>query len=375
MKFVVSSSELLSNLQAINKVITTKNTLPILDNFLFELESNELVITASDLETTMVTRLMLDNVESAGSIAIEAKRLTDILKEFPEQPLTFDINTDAFSVDIYSENGKYSVIGQNAEDFPKSQEINSNSVVLDIPVDVLLRGISKTAFATADDELRPIMNGIFVESKENSITFVASDSHKMVRYRRHDVKAAQDSSFILQKKPAALLKNIIAKMDGVVRLRFDSKNARFEVANYTLICRLIEGNYPNYESVIPKINSNKLIIDRGDFATTIRRVAVFSNQASNLVKLALEGNQVTISAQDLDFSISAYEKLSASYDGVDMNIGFKSSFLLELLNNTASHMVVLEMSEPAKAGLIVPFEREMEDEDLLMLIMPMMITA
>ncbi|NJK85095.1 MAG: DNA polymerase III subunit beta, partial [Bacteroidales bacterium] len=244
---------------------------------------------------------------------------------------------------------------------------------IQLSADSLESGISNTIFATADDDLRPVMNGIFIEITPDDVTFVASDAHKLVRYKRIDIKSDVSASFILPKKPAGLLKNVLAKEEGEVQVEFDDKNAFFTLSKYKMVCRLVEGNYPSYNAVIPVNNPNKVIIDRLKFLNTIRRVSVFSNQASNLVKLQLAGNQVTVSAQDIDFSISAYERLSCQYDGDDMNIGFKSVFLVEILSNISSSDVVVELSDPSRAGLILPLENENKSEDVLMLLMPMMI--
>jgi DNA polymerase-3 subunit beta len=376
MKFVISSTELLGHLQAISRVISNKNTLPILDNFLFNLSEGELKITASDLETTLITTIALENVTDEGSIAIPARIITDTLKEFPDQPLTFDINTETFGVVITTENGKYNVVGLNGEDFPQLPVIKDDQKTsLNLTADVLLSGITKTLFATADDELRPVMNGIFIELASDSMTFVASDAHKLVRYKRLDVKADQESSFILPKKPASLLKAILPKEENEVVVEFDDKNAFFTLSNYKLVSRLVEGNYPSYNSVIPTNNPNKLTIDRLELYNALKRVALFSNQASNLVKLDLKGNQLNVSAQDIDFSISANERLNCQYEGDDMEIGFKSSFLIEILSNIASSDVLVELSDPSRAGILFPAEKENTDEDVLMLIMPMMINV
>lgn len=376
MKFVVSSTELLSHLQSISRVISSKNTLPILDNFLFSLDGNDLEITASDLETTLITTLHLDNASQSGTIAIPAKILTDTLKEFPEQPLTFEVNTDTQNVIINSENGQFTVMGQNGDEFPQMAKIKDDQKIsMDLDASLLLSGISKTIFATADDELRPVMNGIFVEMSEDNLSFVASDAHKLVRYRRADGSSETASAFILPKKPASLLKNILPKENNPVKVEFDEKNASFQLTEYRLVCRLVEGNYPSYNSVIPSDNPNRLTIDRVEFYNTLRRVSVFSNQASNLVKLQLKGNQITISAQDIDFSISAYERLNCQYEGDEMEIGFKSTFLIEILSNISSSDVFMELSDPTRAGLILPAESDNENEDVLMLLMPMMINA
>lgn len=376
MKFVVSSTELLSHLSAISKVINSKNTLPILDNYLFLLEDNRLTVTASDLESTLITSLELENTSGTGTIAVPAKRMNDTLKEFPEQPLTFQIDPETFQIDIFSQNGKFSIVGQNGEDFPQ-QPILNESVASTINVNhsVLLSGINKTLFATADDELRPVMNGIFIELTTEDMKFVASDAHKLVRYKRFDAKADKDASFILPKKPAAILKSLLPKEDFDVKLEFDEKNAFFTLSNYKLICRLVEGNYPSYNSVIPQNNPNKLVIDRVEFYNTVRRVSVFSNQASNLVRLKLTENQLVVSAQDVDFAISAVERLNCQYEGDDMEIGFKSTFLQEILSNLSVTDVKVELSDPTRAGLLLPAENENEEENVLMLLMPMMINA
>lgn len=360
----------------VSRVISSKNTLPILDNFLFKLEGNELEITASDLESTLTTKITLDNVMGDGSIAIPFKILIDTLKEFSEQPLTFEIDPGSLAVVIHSENGQFNIVGQPADDFPKPSELRPESKVsVKVAADVMLNGITKTIFATADDEMRPVMNGVFVELTAEGMTFVASDSHKLVRYRRKDIQVEEFSSFILPKKPANLLKSILAKETGTVNVEFDSKNAQFTMSGYSLVCRLVEGEYPNYSAVIPVDNPNRLIIDRVDFYNSVRRVSIYSNAASNLIKLGLTSNQCEVSAQDLDFSVSAYERLNCDYQGDEMEIGFKSAFLVEILANLSSTEVVLSMSDPSRAGLIFPHQNENPDEDVLMLLMPMMIGA
>ncbi|MDP3914612.1 MAG: DNA polymerase III subunit beta [Bacteroidota bacterium] len=376
MKFVVSSTELLSHLSAISKVINSKNTLPILDNYLFLLEENLLTVTASDLESTLITSIELDNTNGTGAIAVPAKLMNETLKEFPEQPLTFQIDPETFAIEIFSQNGKFSIVGQNGEDFPQQPILNEEiASTINLNHSVLLNGINKTLFATADDELRPVMNGIFVELSTEDIKFVASDAHKLVRYKRFDAKAEKDASFILPKKPAALLKSLLPKEEFDVKLEFDDKNAFFTLSNFKLICRLVEGNYPSYNSVIPTNNPNQLIIDRVEFYNTVRRVSVFSNQASNLVRLKLTENQLVVSAQDIDFAISAVERLSCQYEGEDMEIGFKSTFLQEILSNLSATDVKMELSDPTRAGLLLPAENEHEEENILMLLMPMMINA
>jgi DNA polymerase-3 subunit beta len=376
MKFVVSSTGLLSHLTAISKVISSKSTMPILDNFLFRITETGLTITASDSESTLITTLELDNVEGQGVIAIPAKLLIDTLREFPEQPLTFQIDGSSFGIQIFSENGKYSIVGYDGEDYPEVPVADEDAVTtMAVSRQVLLKGIEKTLFATADDELRPVMNGIYIELTPDYMSFVASDAHKLVRYRRTDAKSEMNASFILPKKPAALLRSLLSREDNEVKLQFNEKNAFFKMSNYELICRLVEGNYPSYNSVIPVNNPNSMVIDRLAFYNTVKRVSVFANQASNLVKLTIGGNQLVVSAQDIDFSISAVERLSCEYEGDDMEIGFKSTFLQEILSNLPSADIRLEMSDPSRAGLLLPEEKEDENEDVLMLLMPMMINV
>ena len=376
MKFVVSSLDLLHHLQAVSRVISTKNTLPILDNFLFRLEDKQLKITASDLETTLVTQMTLENAEDEGSIALPARILNDILKEFGEEPLTFDVNLETLKVSILSENGNFNIVGARATEFPQAPTIKTQSkTTLEVDGDILLQGISRTIFATANDDLRPIMNGIFFEMDAENTTLVASDAHKLVRYTRKGLGADKEASFILPKKPAALLKNILPREENKVVIEFDDKNAAFTLGDYNLVCRLVEGTYPQYNSVIPKDNPNKLRVDRNQLINTLNRVSVFSNQASNLVKFEISGNQLTLFAQDIDFSVSGREWLQCQYEGNDMEIGFKSVFLKEILTNLPGDEVIFELSDPTRAGIILPAEPESEEDDILMLLMPMMIGA
>lgn len=375
MRFVVSSTELLKHLNAISRVISSKNTLPILDNFLLKLEGKTLLITASDLETTLITKVELENSAEDGLIAIQAKIMLDTLKEFPEQPLTFNIDPDSLAVEILSANGKFSIVGHNGEDFPVLPKLADSFNEIALPHDLLLAGINKTLFATADDELRPVMNGIFIELSPEEIAFVASDAHKLVRYKRSDIKYSDVASFILPKKPASLLKNLLPREDSDVKLEFDEKNAFFTLNGFKMICRLVEGKYPAYNSVIPLNNPNELVIDRVDFYTTLKRVSVFANQGSNLVRLKLTPTELIVSAQDIDFAISGVETIKCEYEGQPMEIGFKSTFLVEILSNLSSEDVKMKLSDPSRAGLLLPAEKEQDYEDVLMLLMPMMINA
>ncbi|NDW18883.1 DNA polymerase III subunit beta [Dysgonomonas sp. 216] len=372
MKFVVSSSALLSHLQAISKVINSKNTLPILDCFLLDLQGSTLTLTAADTETRLVTSLEISEVEGHGQLAINAKNLLDPLKELPDQPLRFEINDENLEVFIYFHNGKYNFIGQNGIDYPQPKELTESVIDISIDPQILLSGINHTLFASADDELRPVMNGVYFDITTDDLTFVASDGHKLVRFKTLAAKGAERASFILPKKPANLLKSILAKESENVEIKFDSNNAYIKMASYTMTCRFIEGRYPNYNSVIPQDNPNKVLLDRQSFLNALKRVSVFSNPASSLVKLQLSDNMIVIFAQDIDFSTAAEETINCDYSGVSMNIGFKSNFLIEILSNISSTEITLELSDPSRAGLILPVEKE-GDEDLLMLLMPMML--
>ncbi len=375
MNFVISCSELLNHLQSVGKVISSKSTIPILDCFLFTLTDGQLEIKASDKETTLITNIPTSSSEGDGSIAIEAKRLTDILKEFPEQPLKFSIDLEKLSVNIKSENGDYNETGQNSADYPEISitEEEEEFTKFSIPSDVLFHGISKSIFATADDELRPIMNGIFLEKKSNECSFAASDAHKLVWYRRSDISDTTETSFILPKKPAALLKNILPKEQGDITIKINNKNAYFELSKYRIICQLIEGTYPSYASVIPENNPNEVIVNRVNLLNVIKRVSVYSNQASNLVKIIADSNLLTIKAQDIDFSISAEESLVCQYVGNRVEIGFKSTFFAEILANLSSDDVIIKLADSARAGVILPYNNSNTDEKILMLLMPMML--
>lgn len=376
MKFIVKSSDLLQHLLAVGRVINTKNTLPILDNFLFEISGEELTITASDLETTLQTKLALSSSTANGHIALQAKLLTETLKEFPEQPLTFEIDDATLGVKILSDKGEFSIMGQNGDEYPVLPAKDKESLCkLTLSPEAFLSGISKTLFATADDELRPVMNGVYIEMSPENVTFVASDAHKLVRYSRLDARSEAEAAFILPKKPAALLKNILVKQQDDVVLEFDNQNAFVTLTDYKMVCRLIEGSYPRYASVIPTNNENMMTIDRMELHNTLKRVSVFSNPATNLIRMSIDDNKLSVSAQDLDYSISAHETIPCEYSGTPIEIGFKSVFLLEILSNMAASDVVVKLADSARAGLFLPQEEATADEDTLMLLMPMMLNA
>lgn len=370
MKFIVSSSYLLKQLQLLGGVISNSNTLPILDNFLFELNQNKLKISASDLETTMSAELEVES-DSEGNIAVPARLLLDTLKTFPEQPLTFAVG-DNNTMEISSNHGKYALAYASAEDFPTLVELSDpNSTV--IPADVLSTAVNKTIFASGNDDLRPVMSGVFFQFSENSLTFVATDAHKLVKYSREDIKVSNPAEFIMPKKPLNLLKGILAGSESEVLIEYNESNAKFSFDETQLICRLIDGKYPNYEAVIPKENPNKLVIDRTQFLNSVRRVSIFSNKTTHQVKLKIAGAELNISAEDIDFSNKAEERLTCDYQGDDMEIGFNSRFLTEMLNNLNANDVQLVMSLPNRAGILTPVDGLDEGEKVTMLVMPVML--
>ena len=373
MKFVVSSSALLGLLQTTNKVISSKNTLPILDYFLFDLKEGVLKITASDLETTLVGTLAVENVEREGLIAVPVKLMLDSLKEFSEQPLTIEANESTWEIVVSWKSGKLTLPGTSGLSYPNLPELNAEtkqSLALD--VDTLMVGINKTIFATADDELRPVMNGVYINLEPQSVTFVATDAHKLVKYAS-ETAAEATASFILPKKPANLLRGLLPKEDGEITVEFDDKNVLFRLKNQVLICRLIEGNYPNYNAVIPANNPNKVFVDRLELLNAIRRVAVCSNQSTNLIKLDISKGTINLTAQDLDFSVSAQESLPCDYEGEDIVIGFKSTFLIEILSNIETTTLLVELADSTRAGVFKPVYDQQPSNDTLMLLMPMII--
>lgn len=372
MKFNVSSSKLFAQLQAVSRVIASKNSLAILEDVLFDLNGSTLTLTASDGETTIRTSLDVENAEGAGKVASGARLLLETLKEFSEQPLTFSIDEQNFAVNMVSTNGTYSFVGVNGNEYPEMPATEEDTHSVTMSSKMLLDAINKTIFCTADDELRPVMNGIFFDIATDKITMVATDAHRLVRYTNTSVSAAEPISFILPKKPATLLKNILGKDDNEVVITFGQKNAKFEFGQTIVVCRQIEGRFPNYNAVIPQNNQNVVVVDRQTLINACKRVAVFANTGTSLLKLALSENQIKISAQDIDFSTSAEETIACEYNGMPMSIGFKAPFLIEILNAISSTDVKLQLADPARAGLILPTEDE-ENQDLLLLLMPMLL--
>ncbi len=375
MKFVISSSSLLSSLSTASKVISSKNTLPILDYFLFDVKTDGLRVTASDLETTITSVITPESVESEGVIAAPVKLLIDSLKEFSEQPLTFEADETTWEIKISWKTGSITLPGMSGMSYPAAQPLADDAREIAFDADTLLGGINKTIFATADDELRPVMNGVFIDITPAQYIFVATDAHKLVKYTADKEEGDLTASFILPKKPANLLRTMLLREDDAVQVAFDSNNVKFTLSNSTLTCRLIEGNYPNYNAVIPTNNPNKVIVDRIELLNGIKRVAVCSNQATNLIKFEIGDNRINLTAQDLDFSYSANESLSCSYEGSPVTIGFKSTFLIEILSNLETPSVIIELADSTRSGVFKPLYDDVQPYSTLMILMPMLINA
>ena len=374
MKFTVSSSALLSVLSMTGKVINNKSSLPILEHFLMELKDGVLRVTASDAETTLVGTLEVENIEREGMVAAPAKVLLDVLKECSEMPLTLDVNESTWEIKITWHRGSSSVPGANPVSYPTSKSLSDDKAEVTLDVDTLVNGINKSIFATADDDFKPMINGIYFNIDNAGITFVATDGHKLVKHTAKQ-ESQNNASFILPKKPANLLKNLLLKEEDDVLVSFDKSNAVFTMKNYTLICRLIEGMYPNYNAVIPVANPNKILIDRIEFLNGIKRVAVCANSATNLIRLDIADNKMTLTAQDVNFYVSANQSLSCSYDGSPISIGFKSVFLIEILANIETPTVLVELADSTRAGVFKPVYDDEQTTSTLMLLMPMIISA
>ena len=372
MRFIVSTSTLLKQLQSVSGALSNSTVLPILENFLFEIKDGNLTISATDLQTSMTTSLTVEAKEN-GRIAIPSRILLDTLKSLPEQPIAFNIDDNTFAIEISAGDGKYKLSGENGEDFPKIPVVENASSV-NLPASVLAEAINKTIFAVSNDELRPAMTGVYCQLSTSSLTFVATDAHKLVRYRRKDAKAASTASFILPKKALNLLKSALPSEDINVSVEYNSTSAFFKFSNINLVCRLIDERYPDYEAVIPQNNPNKLTIDRQAFLGSLNRVAIYANKTTHQVRLKISGSELNISSEDIDFANEAHERLSCQYDGEDIEIGFNARFLIEMLKNLSCEEVMLEMSTPNRAGLLLPQNGD-ENEDVLMLVMPVMLNS
>ncbi|MDO5075197.1 MAG: DNA polymerase III subunit beta [Bacteroidales bacterium] len=375
MKFVISSSALSQRLQTLGRVISSKNAMPILENFLFEVNDGRLTLTSSDGEITL--RTTLDLVESSGNVrfTINAKTIQDAIKEIPEQPMEVVLENDAMGnleVTINYQNGHYTLLAQPADEYPTTKDLDGEVSTLLIDSMRLYSGINRALFAAADDPLRPVMNGVFFDYKSDGLAVVASDGRKLACTRMLNITTETPTSFILHKKPANIAKGILQKEGGDTTVRFTKRNAVMESENYTLSCRLIEGNFPNYNSVIPQNNPNCVTINRAALVSALRRIMVFANAGSPLVKLHIEMGRLVLTAKDSDYARSGEEALLCEYQGMPMNIGFKGTLLMELLNNLESEEIVIQLADPARAGIIVPAEED-EEEKIIMLLMPMML--
>jgi len=370
MKFIVNSSYLLKQLSHINGVITTNPVVPILENFLFEVDKSNLTVTASDLQTSMITEITVESKEK-GSIAVPARILLDTLKNLPDQPVTFSIDESTYSIEISSDNGRYKLSGENATDFPKVPSV-ANDFSAQVSSEVLARAVNNTIFATSNDELRPAMTGVYVNLGEKNTTFVATDGHRLVRYRRTDVKSDNGNAIIIPRKALNLLKATLPVENTDVSIDFNMSNAFFKFGNIRMICRLIDERFPDYENVIPSASTIKMTINRGDFLGSLKRISIYANKTTHQVRLKITGSELQVSAEDLDFSNEANERLSCEHEGEDIEIGFNAKFLVEMLSNLDTDQIRLNMSAPNKAGVIVPAEKE-KNEDILMLVMPVML--
>lgn len=372
MRFILSSTVLSNRIQTLARVINSKNSLPILDCFLFEVSNNQLRITSSDSENVMQATIALTECEGEGNFAVPSRTIQDALRELPEQPLTFEVNPEALTIKVNYQSGTYNFTAQNAEDYPRLTPIGEGATVVTIDSAVLADNIGRSLFATAQDELRPVMNGIYFDLTPDALAIVASDGHKLVRNLNYSIKSDTPASFILPKKPAALLKNVLSKDGGDVVVKFNDSHAEINFAEGSLSCRLIEGRYPNYNSVIPTDNPNQITIDRKSLLSALRRVLPFASESSQLVRLHLENGTLELSSEDVDFAVSANEKINCTYTGQVMSIGFKGSSLTDILSNLESEEVNIQLADPSRAGVILPTEQP-ENEHVLMLIMPMLL--
>ena len=372
MRFTVSSTALSTKLVALSRVINSKNALPILGDFVFEISGNTLRLTASDGENTMQSTVELAESDGDGRFAVGNHDLLEAVKGFSEQPLIFDVDLQANMVKINYQNGLFSLPTENADEYPAAQVVGNGASVIVISNQLLNENINRSLFATASDELRPVMNGIYFDLTADCLAVVASDGHKLVRNRIYSIKSDQPAAFILPKKPASLLKNLLGKDAGDVTIRFDERNAEIAFSDGTIKCRLIEGRYPNYNSVIPQNNSNELRIDRNGLLAALRRVQPFANNSSNLIRFHVEGSVLQLDAEDYDFSKTATERITCEYTGMPMNIGFKGSSFIEVLSNFDCAEVIIQLADPSRAGLVLPSEQP-ENQDVLMLMMPMLL--
>lgn len=372
MKFTLSSNALSSRLQTLAKVINSKNSLPILESFLFQVHNGQLTLTASDSENVMQTSLKLDQFDTDGDFAIPSHTVLDAVKELPEQPLTFEVNMSTFEVTVGYQNGQYQFTAQNADEYPQTAPIQNDVHAITIDVTALNENINRTLFATDNNEIRPVMNGIYFDLTTDCLAFVASDGHKLVRCRDYSIKSETPAAFILPKKPATLLRNVLDKDNGDVVIKFNSNSAEIHFAEGKLSCRLIEGNYPNYNAAIPNDNPNELTIDRKSLLSAIRRILPFASMSSQLIRFRLEAGMLELSSEDIDFATRAKESLVCEYTGAPLQIGFRGDFFTEILNSIDTDELKIKLGDPSRAGIVVP-SKQPENEDVLMLIMPLLL--
>lgn len=372
MKFNVHGKTLQQQLAAVSKVINAKNALSILDNFLIEVKDDTLFITGSDQETVMTAKMEITNQDSDGKIAINAKRLMDVVKEVANFPLTFEIDLNTGSVDLIFPGGHFAFMGVDAAEYPRSFDTDDLAVEMTIPAEVIQSGLDYTLFAISTETIRPMMTGVYWDFHENDITFVGSDTHKLVRYINSSYHPNRETSFILPGKPAGILRSLISKETESIKIRKDEKSAIFSFGDFTLGCRFVKGTYPNYNRVIPQDNPNEMTIDRLGLLAAMRRVSLFASKASSLVKMSLEDNSVVLQSQDLDYSTKADERVSCSYEGALISIGFNSVYMIEVLNNLPGDTIIVKLSDPGRPGLFMPFEQK-ENENVVMLQMPMQV--
>ena len=372
MKFTLSSNALSSRLQTLAKVINSKNSLPILESFLFQVHNGQLTITASDSENVMQTSLALDQFDTDGNFAIPSHTVLDAVKELPEQPLTFEVNMNTYEVTAGYQNGQYQFTAQNADEYPQTAPIQNDVHAITIDAAALNNNINRTLFATDNNEIRPVMNGIYFDLTTDCLAFVASDGHKLVRCRDYAIKSETPAAFILPKKPAMLLKNVLDKDSGDVVIKFNSSSAEIQFAEGKLSCRLIEGNYPNYNAAIPNDNPNELTIDRKSLLSAIRRILPFASMSSQLIRFRLEAGMLELSSEDIDFATRAKESLVCEYTGSPLQIGFRGDFFTDILNSIDTDELKIKLGDPSRAGIVVP-SKQPENEDVLMLIMPLLL--
>lgn len=378
MKFIVNSQQLLKQLQSLSGVLTSNNTMPIINCFHLHLEEGSLTVKTTDLSTTLVARMEVETgrMEKAEEVAIPSKMLLEILKSFDDVPVTFSVDPQSHAIELSSGQGEYHLAGMDADTYPTMPTAEGTATVV-MSCEALVNAINKTYFATSNDEMHQQMSGIYCEMTPDGVTFVATDAHKLVRYRRRDVTSAESTNFILPKKPITIVKNILAarKEDGEVTMEYNNTNLFITFDNFYIVCRLVDGRYPNYEAAIPKDNPNKLVVDRQSFINTLRRVSIFASEATRQVRLSIGKDSLTISAEDLEFSNNAKETIPCQFEGEGMEIGFNAKFLTEMISNLDSEQVLMEMSHPSRAGIIFPYGDDAEDkqDDILMLVMPVML--